>query len=164
MENQIMICETITPADTDHFWEQLHSYFKRDIFPDPGDVDLEYFLSETQYREPMQKIHDRKEDRCYYLFFNRNGQEIGFAMPVIYTSEDGKCFIMEFCVYPQFRGNGTGKACAKALLNWAKTRGAQYAELNSGNDPRRVRFWESIGFIKNGYDEWGSLPLFSSAY
>lgn len=158
MENQIIIYETITPADVDHFWEKLHNYFKRDIFPDPEDEDLEYFLSETQYREPMQKIHDRKEDRCYYLFFNRNGQEIGFAMPVIYTSEDGKCFIMEFCVYPQFRGNGTGKACAKTLLNWAKTRGAQYAELNSGNDPRRVRFWESIGFIKNGYDEWGE-PL-----
>ena len=43
----------------------------------------------------MQKIHDRPQDRCYYLFFQRDGQDIGFAMPVIFTTEDGKCFIME---------------------------------------------------------------------
>ncbi len=36
-------------------------------------------------------------------------------MPVIYTSEDGKCFIMDFAFYPEFRGNGMGKECARAL-------------------------------------------------
>ena len=59
-----------------------------------------------------------------------NGQDIGFAMPVIFSSEDGKCFIMEFCVYPEFRGNGTGKECAAVLLDWARENGALYAELN----------------------------------
>ncbi|MGN0786474.1 MAG: GNAT family N-acetyltransferase [Christensenellales bacterium] len=92
------------------------------------------------------------------MFFHRDGQDIGFAMPVIFTTEDGKCFIMEYCVYPEFRGNGTGKECAGVLLDWARKNGALYAELNCGSNERRLRFWESLGFIKNGADEWGE-PL-----
>lgn len=64
----------------------------------------------------------------------------------------------EFCVYPEFRGNGTGRACAAVLLDWAKARGARYAELNYGGDERRLRFWRRIGFVENGVDEWGE-PL-----
>ncbi len=158
MENQITIREAITETDVAAFWEQLHTYHKRDIFPNPEDEDREYFLNDEQYRSHIQKIHDRPQDRCFYLFFHRAGQDIGFAMPVIFTSEDGKCFIMEFCVYPEFRGNGTGTECAQVLLNWAGENGALYAELNYGSDDRRRHFWESIGFIENGADEWGE-PL-----
>ena len=157
MENQITIREAITETDAAAFWEQLHTYHKRDIFPDPGSEDLEYFLG-SEYHDHMMKIHSRPQDRCYYLFFHRDGQDIGFAMPVIYTTEDGKCFIMEFCVYPEFRGNGTGKECARVLLDWAREHGAGYAELNYGGDKRRAHFWQSVGFIKNGADEWGE-PL-----
>lgn len=157
MKNQISIREAITEADAAAFWEQLRIYFKRDIFPDPADEDRAYFLS-TEYRAQIQKIHDRPQDRCRYLFFHRDGQDIGFAMPVIFTTEDGKCFIMELCVYPAFRGNGTGKACAGALLEWAKENGARYAELNYGSNERRLRFWQRMGFVKNGADEWGE-PL-----
>ncbi len=51
----------------------------------------------------MMNIYGRPQNRCFFLFFHRGGQDIGFAMPVIFTTEDGKCFIMEFCVYPEFR-------------------------------------------------------------
>ena len=93
-----------------------------------------------------------------YGSFQQNGQDIGFALPVIYNSEDDKCFIMEFCVYPEYRGNSIGKECANVLLNWAKENGALYAELNYGGNNRRLRFWKSVGFIENGVDEWGE-PL-----
>ena len=106
----------------------------------------------------MMRIHSRTQDRCFFLFFCRNGQDIGFTMPVIFTTEDGKCFIMEYCVYPEFRGNGTGRECARVLLNWAREHGALYAELNHGSSERRRQFWESVGFIENGADEWGE-PL-----
>lgn len=158
MENQITIREAITEIDVDTFWEQLRIYFKRDIFPDPEDEDREYFLSDTEYRAHIQRIHDRPQDRCYYLFFHWNGQDIGFAMPVIFTTEDGKCFIMEYCIFPEFRGNGTGKKCAGVLMDWVRENGALYAELNYGGDPRREHFWQSVGFHKNGADEWGE-PL-----
>lgn len=92
-------------------------------------------------------------------FFHRNGQDIGFALPVIYNTEDGKLFIMEFCVYPEFRGNGTGRACAAALLNWAEGKGALYSELNYGGVEQRLHFWQSMGFVENGADEWGDALL-----
>ena len=158
MKNQITIREAVMEADVAAFWEQLHAYHKRDIFPDPEDENLKHFLSDTEYRAQIEYVHDRPQDNCHYLFFQRNGQDIGFALPVIFTSEDGKCIIMEFCVYPEFRGNGTGQACAAVLLDWAKTHGARYAELNYGGDERRLRFWKRAGFIENGVDEWGE-PL-----
>lgn len=158
MKNQITIREAATEQDIAVFWQQLRIYFIRDIFPNPEDEDREYFLSDTEYRAHMQKIHDRPQDRCHYLFFHRNGQDIGFAMPVIFNTEDGKCFIMEYCVYPEFRGSGTGKACAAVLIDWARENGALYAELNYGSNERRFRFWESLGFVENGVDEWGE-PL-----
>lgn len=157
MGNQITIREAITETDAALFWEQLHIYHKRDIFPDPSTEERDYFLGE-EYRTTMQQIHDRPQDRCYYLFFQRNGQDIGLALPVIYISEDGKCFIMEYCVYPEHRGNGTGRECADVLLDWARANGALYAELNYGGNDRRLRFWKSVGFIENGVDEWGE-PL-----
>lgn len=94
----------------------------------------------------------------HYLFLRRGETNVGFAMPVIYDGEDGKCFIMEFCVFPEFRGGGTGTEAAKALLRWAKMNGAPYAELNFGGDERRERFWSRLGFVRNGSDEWGE-PL-----
>ena len=157
MKNQITIRDAITENDVAVFWKQLHAYHRRDIFPDPDNEDLEYFLG-SEYHDHMMKIHSRSQDRCYFLFFHRDGEDIGFAMPVIYTTEDGKCFIMEFCVYPKFRGNGTGRECAEALLEWVRENGTRYAELNYGGNERRRRFWENVGFVENGADEWGE-PL-----
>ena len=157
MNDQISIREAITETDVASFWAQLRVYQQRDIFPDPEDESLDYFLSED-YRSQVQAVHDRQQNPLYYLFFRRHGQDIGFAMPAIFTTEDGKCFIMEFCVYPQYRGGGTGTQCAQALLRWAKERGAVYAELNYGGDERRQRFWARLGFVPNGADEWGE-PL-----
>ena len=93
MENQITIREVVTENDVALFWEQLHAYHKRDIFPDSDSKELEYVLS-SEYHDHMIKIYSRPQDRCFFLFFQRDGQDIGFTMPVIFTSEDGKCFIM----------------------------------------------------------------------
>lgn len=157
MENTITIREAVTENDIELFWKELRAYFIRDIFPDPKDGDREYFLSGTEYREHMEQIHDRPRDRCHYLFFCRAGRDIGLALPVIYESEDGKCFLMEFCVLPEYRGNGVGTSCAGVLLEWARERGAAYVELNSGTE-QRCRFWQRQGFVPNGRDEWGE-PL-----
>ncbi len=157
MGDQILIREALSKADIATFWEKLHLYFQRDIFPDPMNEDREYFLGD-EYRTHMENLHNRPQDRCHYLFFHRDGQDIGFALPVIYTSEDGKCFIMEFCIYPEFRGNGLGKECATLLLERARENGARYAELNNGGNAQRCHFWKSVGFIENGVDEWGE-PL-----
>lgn len=154
MENPITIREAVTENDVAAFWAQLHAYHKRDIFPDSDADKLESFL----YHDHMMKMYSRPQDRCFFLFFQRGGQDIGFTMPVIFLSEDGKCFLMEYCVYPEFRGHGTGKECARVLLDWAKENGALYAELNYGGSERRRHFWKAVGFVENGVDEWGE-PL-----
>lgn len=156
MKNQIHIREADTETDVRLFWEELRRYQKRDIFPDPQNEDRAYFLGE-EYRTQIQALHDRERNPLHYLFFCRDGQDIGFAMAVIFPEEDGKCFLMEFCVYPEFRGNGAGTECAGVFLAWARARGALYAELNCNTEQRR-RFWSRVGFVPNGVDEWGE-PL-----
>ncbi len=37
MESKILIRDAITDKETALFWEQLCTYFVRDIFPDPND-------------------------------------------------------------------------------------------------------------------------------
>ena len=86
MKNQITIREAVTEADIAVFWEQLHTYHKRDIFPDPKDETLKHFSDDTEYRAQIQRVHDRPQDRCYYLFFHRDGQDIGFALPAMCMS------------------------------------------------------------------------------
>ena len=157
MEHLIFIREAITDSEIARFFEKLHSYHRRDIFPEIEQAeDLAYFLSD-EYLSQLKTLHRRQENRLHFLFFERGGQDIGFTMPVIYGSEDDKCFIMEFCVYPEFRGSSTGHACGKALLSWARERRASYFELNCDTAPRE-RFWGRLGFLPNGCDEW-SIPL-----
>lgn len=156
MNHPITIREAVTPREIAAFWSQLRAYFVRDIFPDPGDGDRARFLGDA-YREHIQQLHDRPHDRAYYLFLCRDGQEIGFALAALFDTEDRKCFLLEFCVFPQARGEGTGGACGRAFLDWAQAHGAAYTELNC-DDPRRRRFWSRLGFCPNGTDEWG-MPL-----
>ena len=156
MKNQISVREAISAEETARFWRELGAYHDRDIFANAESEEREYFHG-SEYREAVQAAHDRAADRCYYLFFGRGGIDIGFALASLFTSEDGKLFILEFCVLPEYRGSGTGHDCAAALLGWARARGMKYAELNCAEE-RRVRFWKSLGFVPNGADEWGE-PL-----
>lgn len=153
--NEIKVRVAKDETETTEFWKQLNAHFERDMFPEGGE-DLAEFQG-PEYREAIQRLRARETDPLYFLFFEREGRTIGFAMAVIYGSEDGKCFLMEFGVYPEFRGNGTGAACARALMDWAGARNAAYFELNAAREDRR-RFWERLGFRANGLDEWGE-PL-----
>lgn len=156
MKNEITIREAVTEQEIGFFWAQLRAYFNRDIFPDPDSGEKAHFLDD-QYRSHMDALHQRERDRCYYLLLSRNGEDIGLALPVLYHTEDGKCFLCEFCVFPEFRGNGTGRKCGERFLAWARSMGAAYVELNC-DTPQRQRFWGRLGFRENGADEWG-MPL-----
>ena len=117
MKNQITIREAITEADIAAFLGAASHLSHAGHFPDPENENRKHFLDDSEYRAQIQRVHNRPQDRCYYLFFHRDGQDIGFALPAIFTSEDGKCFILEFCVFPAFRGSGTGRTCADAYCN-----------------------------------------------
>lgn len=153
----IQIRECANPAEERFFLQQLRAYFERDLFPDPQDEDRAYFLG-AEYWQTLTKLHVRADDRLRQLLFSRDGVDIGFVMATIYNTEDGKCFLMEFCVLPEYRGGGTGRACARAFFDWAKENGAAYIELNAHTEQRQ-RFWLSVGFVPNGRDDWGD-PMF----
>lgn len=156
---KLRIHEAQTLQECEHFWEELRRYQARDLFPnhetDRSDAeDLEYFYGE-EYSEWINRVHDRDENRLYFLFFYEGDVEIGFAMPAIMDKQDGCCTIMEFCIYPEFRCQGRGTHAAIQLLEWCKARGTLFFELEYMNNERRKRFWETFGFVFVGHNKWG---------
>ena len=65
----------------------------------------------------------RSTDKQHMIYFCRDGERIGAASYCTYQSEDGKYFILDYWVFPQFRGNGTGHRCFEALEQYTKADG-----------------------------------------
>jgi GNAT superfamily N-acetyltransferase len=148
--------EEIKPKELPAFWDAHIRYLVDDgIISDEEDV--EYF-SGDEYRGIIEAHMQRDRDTHHIVYFRENGTRIGAASYCTYESEDGKCFILDFWVFPAFRGNGTGRRCFAALERYTKADGARYYEINS-EKADSVRFWKSLGFIENGTDEYG-MPLF----
>ena len=148
--------EEIPVDGLDGFWERHIRYLVDDgIISD--EEDIEYF-SGREYRGILAEHMARPADRHHMVYFCRDGARIGAASYCTYQSEDGKCFLLDFWVFPEFRGNGTGHRCFEALERYTRADGARYYELNSTKEAS-VRFWKSIGFTENGADEYG-MPLF----
>ena len=147
--------EEIPVEDIRAFWDIHLRYLVEDgIISD--EEDIAYFAGE-EYRGILEKNMTRSTDRHHMVYFRRDGERIGAASYCTDQSEDGKCFIMDFWVFPPYRGGGTGHRCYEALEAYTRADGAQYYELNSEKEAS-VRFWKSIGFVDNGRDEYG-MPL-----
>ena len=136
----------------DDFWSIHIKYLVEDGIIEDED-DIEYF-SGVEYRGIIKSHMERDIDKHHMVCFLRNDQRIGAAQYNTYESEDGKCFVLDFWVFPEFRGDGTGHACFETLEKYTKERGAKYYEINSEKEDS-VRFWKSLGFEDNGKDEWG---------
>ncbi len=149
--------EEVSPDEDslEEFWKQHIIYLTEDGIIS-GQEDIDYFSGE-EYRGVIRSHMLREKDRHHLVYFVREGLRIGAASYCIYQSEDGKCFILDYWVFPPFRGEGAGHHCFTALKEYTKAQGAAYYELNSeGKDA--VRFWRAHGFLENGQDEWG-MPL-----
>ena len=148
--------EEVPVEGLEEFWKLHIRYLVEDgIIED--EEDIEYFQGE-EYRGILEEYMKREEDRHHMVYFMRDGERIGAASYCTYQSEDGKCFLMDFWVFPAFRGNGTGRLCYEALEQYTKADGAVYYELNSEKEDS-VRFWKSLGYKENGVDEY-EMPLF----
>ncbi len=151
----MIVVEEIPMGKINDFWKLHIRYLVEDgIISD--EEDIAYFSGE-EYRGILKDHMDRSADRHHLVYFCRNGVRIGAASYCTYQSEDGKCFILDYWVFPQYRGNGTGHRCFEALEQYTKSDGAKYYELNSTKE-ESVRFWKSIGFVENGKDEY-DMPL-----
>ncbi len=138
------------------FWD-LHIRYLIDDGIISDEEDIAYFTGD-EYRGILEAHMRRETDRHHMVYFTENEERIGAASYCIYHAEDGKCFILDFWVFPAFRGNGTGHRCFEALARYAAADGAKWYELNS-EKPDSVRFWKSLGFTENGVDEY-DMPLY----
>ena len=150
------------PVERIHeFWE-IHLKYLVDDGIISDDEDIAYFSGE-EYRGILENHMIRSKDKHHMVYFCRDGVRIGAASYCTYQSEGGKSFIMDFWVFPEFRGSGTGHQCYEALEQYTKSDGAKYYELNSEKE-NSVRFWKSIGFVENGKDEYDMLLLIKREY
>ncbi len=158
MYSEYMITiEEISIDNIQEFWNMHIRYLIDDgIITD--EEDIAYFQG-REYRGILEEHMVRDTDRQHMIRFIQNGEAIGAASYCTYQSEDGKCFILDFWVYPPYRGNGTGHRCFRALEQYTKADGAEYYELNSVKEDS-VRFWRSLGFAESGRDEY-DMPLFT---
>ncbi len=100
---------------------------------------------------------EREQNQAHMIYFLEGDVRIGCAQYVTYKSEDGKCFLMDFWVFPAYRGNGTGHNCYRCLRDYVKKEEAAYFEINVTNE-KNHHFWESNGFEDAGKDE-REVPL-----
>lgn len=157
MMTQRIEIEDIPAEGLEEFWQAHISYLREDeIITDPEDI--EYF-SGDEYRSILREHMQRDKDRQHMVWFLKDGKRIGAASYCTYQSEDGKCFILDFWVFAQYRGKGTGHCCFEALRKVTEKDGAKYYQLNSTKEDS-VRFWKSLGFKEDGVDEWG-MPLYT---
>ena len=143
------------------FWE-IHIRYLVDDGIISDEEDIAYFTGE-EYRGILENHMARDRDRHHMVWFCRDGERIGAASYCTYQSGDGQCFIMDFWVFPAYRGNGTGHRCYEALERYTRADGAEYYELNSTKEDS-VRFWKSLGFVENGRDEYGMPLLIKRGY
>ena len=144
--------EEIPVENIQEFWD-IHIKYLVDDGIISDEEDIEYF-SGDEYRDIIREHMIRPVDKHHVIYFVREGVRIGAAQYNTYQSEDGKCFMLDFWVFPEFRGNGTGHECFSAFEKYTKSDGAIYYELNSQKE-NSIRFWKSLGFVENGEDEWG---------
>ncbi len=147
--------EEIPVERIDEFW-QLHYRYLVDDGIIEDEEDKEYFAG-AEYRDVIKAHMQRETDKHHMVWFVRGDTRIGAAQYCTYQSEDGKCFLMDFWVFPEHRGEGNGHRCFGALDAYVSADGAVYYEINCEKEDAH-RFWLSLGFRDSGADEYG-MPL-----
>ena len=147
----MIIIEEIPIGKIEDFWK-IHIKYLVDDQVVTDSEDIAYFES-NEYRDIIRDHMLRKRDRHHMVYFVEDGKKIGAAQYNTYQSEDGKCFIMDFWVFPEFRGRGTGHRCFRVLEEYTKAEGAVYYEINCEREDA-FRFWKDNGFAENGEDEY----------
>lgn len=143
----------IPVAETATFWEAHLEYLVQDgLISDPE--DKEYFQGK-EYRTAIEEHMQRSMDTHHLVYFAQADQKIGAASYCTYHSEDGKCFILDFWIFPPFRNKGYGHKCFELLQEHTKKEGAIYYEINCDGREDRMRFWKGNGFEESGTDEYG---------
>jgi len=149
--------EEISVEKINDFWKIQQEYLIQDEIILTAE-DLKYFQSD-EYQSIIKAHMLRNKDIHHLAYFSENNKKLGAVSYCTYQSEDGKCFVLDYWVFPQFRGSGTGHKCFETFEKYTRKDGALYYEINCDGREERVRFWKSIGFVENDIDEFGVMLL-----
>ena len=94
----------ISLQDIDIFWDEHIKYLIEDGMTSDED-EIAYF-SGRKYRGILEDHMIRNRDKQHMAYFCCNEKRIGAVSYCTYQSEDGKCFILDYWIFPEFRGNG----------------------------------------------------------
>lgn len=148
-----------TEVEVASFWEKLYEYHREDAFKDMDEEDKEYFSGRDYYDAIMDLKGNTSGGQLpleMVFVYDENDKYIGFIMYKIYNKEDGKTFILEFCIDKSSRNKGIGTQIAQEFEKYVRIEGATYLAINTSNENNR-RFWQRFGFSETELDEWGKM-------
>ena len=161
--NHITLKEVSTIEEKETFWRVSSDCFFNDSIPHddlgaPITEEEKEIFSTPEYREHIDSLCTQTPDPAHKIFFYKDGVQIGYCLYCTYLSQDAKCFILDYCIYREYRDRGYGKDCFLTLKREQVALGASFFELNTASTKGK-RFWESLGFLENGYDAYGTLLM-----
>ena len=86
-----------------------------------------------------------EEEKLRRVWFVREDKRIGAALCSTDDSEKNRWEILDFWVFPSFRGKGAGHFCFEALEAFCREAGAESFALHC-EKPAVIRFWRAFGF------------------
>lgn len=158
---EVRIKKLSTAEEIKQFWKKKREYERKDVFSNLEESGEElqkiinWFNSQKYYDIIMELSNEAKGggDPLQFVFFYDEKQNyLGFTMYKIYIQEDGKAFILDYCIAPSFRNKGIGKLVFKKLEELLYLEGGKYIALNASNKNNR-RFWQQNGFEATVLDE-----------
>ncbi|MCL2547398.1 MAG: GNAT family N-acetyltransferase [Oscillospiraceae bacterium] len=154
-----------TPQEFQQFWSlckpHLQAVLNASTFSPATAEDYDYFLN-GEYLAAIKSLFTRENDPFVPAFFCCNGKIIGFVSYVIYASENGQCFILEYNIDDAHRNQGLGKRFFALLRKHVKQNGAKYFKLNCSNVDNE-RFWLNLGFVKAECPDEDGNPIYTRA-
>jgi ribosomal protein S18 acetylase RimI-like enzyme len=136
------------PADAEAIGRLLHDFNTEYDDPSPGPDKIAARL--RQLRDTKVLLAGEGPDGLALLRFR----------PSLWT--DGlECYLAELYVVPHLRGRGLGRALMEAAIELARAEGADYMELNTGEDDAAARaLYESLGFSNTEGKADGSVQYY----
>lgn len=94
--------EEIPVENVNDFWSIHIRYLLEDGII--SDKEGEEYFSSDKYRGIIKARMLRDIDKLHMVYFVQDNFRIGATQYITYQSEDGKCFILDFWVFHQYRG------------------------------------------------------------
>ena len=137
--------------DADVIARLLHDFNREFDEPTPGPQSL---------AERVRELLPRGEITVLLGGTGPDGIAVLRFRPDIW-SQSLECYLAELYVVPDMRGRGLGRALMEAAIELARSKGAGYMDLGTGEDDVAARaLYESLGFSNRGGKPDGPLNYF----